>query len=73
MKENIYVDEIEYSCSPGGVDCWEIRTDDEDFFKGGFLSIEDAIGWLIKEFAGKELNLTIKSLEWYHNNQEEDN
>ena len=65
----IDINEIEYSCSPGGVDCWEV-SENGDFLKGDFLTAIDAIGYVADLFHGQELNITIKSLEWYHNQVE---
>ena len=58
---NIY--EVEYSCSPGGVDCWELEENGTDFFQGDFDTAEDAISYALLKFEGKEINLNIKSLQ----------
>ena len=69
MKQlDIY--EMEYSCSPGGVDCWEVSERDGDLFQGGFDTAEDAISFALLKFDGEELNLNIKSLKWYHAQEE---
>ena len=61
MKDlDIY--EVEYSCSPGGVDKWEIQERDGEFFKGDFDTPERAISYALREFEGKEINLNVKSL-----------
>jgi hypothetical protein len=65
---NIY--EVEYSCSPGGVDCWELEENGTDFFQGGFDTAEDAISFALLKFNGVELNINIKSLKWYHSQEE---
>jgi hypothetical protein len=71
MKDlNIY--EMEYSCSPGGIDKWEIEERDGDFFQGNFDTAEDAISYALLKFDGEELNLNIKSLKWYHKQEEEE-
>jgi hypothetical protein len=71
MKDlNIY--EMEYSCSPGGIDKWEIEERDGDFFQGDFDTAEDAISYALLKFDGEELNLNIKSLKWYHKQEEEE-
>jgi hypothetical protein len=64
---NIY--EVEYSCSPGGVDCWELEENGTDFFQGGFDTAEDAISFALLKFNGVELNINIKSLKWYHSQE----
>ena len=61
MKDlDIY--EVEYSCSPGGVDKWEIQERDGEFIKGDFDTPERAISYALQEFEGKEINLNVKSL-----------
>ena len=65
---NIY--EVEYSCSPGGVDCWELEENGTDFFQGGFDTAENAISSALLKFNGVELNINIKSLKWYHSQEE---
>jgi hypothetical protein len=62
MKDlDIY--EVEYSCSPGGVDKWEIQEREGDFFQGDFDTAENAISYALLKFNGEELNFNIKSLE----------
>lgn len=70
MTKNINIYEVEYSCSPGGVDQWEVSERDGDFFQGGFDTAEDAISFALLKFDGEELNLNIKSLKWYHAQEE---
>ena len=55
--------EVEYSCSPGGVDKWEVQEREGDFFKGDFDTAEDAISYALYKFDGKEINLNVKSLK----------
>jgi len=62
MKDlDIY--EVEYSCSPGGVDKWEMKEREGEFFQGDFDTAENAISYALREFDGEELNFNIKSLE----------
>ncbi len=62
MKDlDIY--EVEYSCSPGGIDKWEIQERGGDFFQGDFDTAENAISYALLKFDGEELNFNIKSLE----------
>lgn len=62
MKDlDIY--EVEYSCSPGGVDKWEIQEREGDFFQGDFDTAKNAISYALLKFDGEELNFNIKSLE----------
>lgn len=43
---------------------------DGDFFQGGFDTAEDAISFALLKFDGEELDLNIKSLKWYHAQEE---
>lgn len=70
MDINIY--EVEYSCSPCGVDKWEMEERDGDFFQGNFDTAEDAISFALLKYDGQEININIKSLKWYHSQQEEE-
>jgi len=70
MGKNINIYEVEYSCSPKGVDKWEIAEEGSDYFKGGFNTVQEAISYALMDFKGQELNLNIKSLEWYHAQKE---
>ena len=40
--KNLDIYEVEYSCSPGGIDCWEISERDGDFFA---ISVHLALGF----------------------------
>ena len=55
--------EVEYSCSPGGVDKWEIQERGGEFFQGDFDTAEDAISYALLKFEGKEINLNIKNIQ----------
>jgi hypothetical protein len=70
MAKNINIYEVEYSCSPGGVDKWEIEEEGSDDLLGSFDTAEEAISYALMDFKGQELNLNIKSLEWYHAQEE---
>jgi len=70
MAKNINIYEVEYSCSPGGVDKWEIEEEGSDDLLGSFDTAEEAISYALMDFNGQELNLNIKSLEWYHAQEE---
>lgn len=70
MAKNINIYEVEYSCSPGGVDKWEIEEEGKDDLLGSFDTAEEAISYALMDFKGQELNLNIKSLEWYHAQEE---
>ena len=70
MAKNINIYEMEYSCSPGGVDKWEVEEEGSDDLLGLFDTAEEAISYALMDFKGQELNLNIKSLEWYHAQEE---
>ncbi len=72
MSKSIDIYEVEYSVSPQGEDCWEVTEREGEFFKGDFNTVEEAISYVLNQFKGEELNLNIKSLEWYHAQEEED-
>ena len=68
MKDlDIY--EVEYSCSPGGVDKWEIQEREGDFFQGDFDTAGNAISYALLKFDGEELNFNIKSLKTLQSNE----
>jgi hypothetical protein len=65
---NIEMYEIEYSCSPGGEDMWVVDVRDSighSTYKE-FYTPSSALKWLLAKYPDKELNLTIRSLAWYH-------
>jgi hypothetical protein len=41
-----------------------------DYLRGDFDNADEAISYALMEFEGQELNLNVKSLKWYHANQE---
>ena len=61
IKAQVY--EMEYSCSPGGEDCWEINVN--DYCYSDFKTAGDAIQFLLDKYPYKELQLTVQSLNWY--------
>lgn len=63
-KLDIY--EVEYSVSPGGIDCWEISERDGDFIAGDFATINDAITYLMDKYGSEAIDLRIRSLEWLY-------
>lgn len=71
MKVNLY--EMEYSVSPGGVNCWEA-----DVFTGlghsknysEYRSAGEALDHLLSVYPGVELELDVTSLEAYNLQQE---
>jgi len=69
MTLQAYIFEMEYSCSPGGVDCWELEvrenlgcsTNYSDFKTAG-----EALECLINLYPDVELNVDIISLAAYN-------
>ena len=55
--------EMEYSCSPGGEDCWEI--DVNNYCYSDFKTAGDAVKFLLDKYPYKELQLTVQSLNWH--------
>ncbi len=67
MTLNVEIYEMNYACSPGGVDCWEATiqgygtsTNLSDFKTAG-----DALNYVLDKYPNQELNLNVKSLNWY--------
>ena len=67
LSAQIY--EIEYSCSPGGVDCFAVEVGEfggPDFaYREDFESAPDALAWLISNYPATQLNVTVQTLAWY--------
>ena len=59
--------EVDYSCSPGGVNCWEISNNNGDFITGGFDTARSAFDYLIENIPpNKRIRLEVHSLAWWH-------
>lgn len=71
MKVSIY--EMDYSVSPGGINCWEA---DVQIGLGHTINYSDAetagdlLNYIIKQYPGVPLEVDIKSLEAYNLEQE---
>jgi len=65
---NVDIYEIEYSVSPGGINQWavDIRTGLGTSSYAEFDTIAEAMDWLLNKYPDKELNITLRSLNWYH-------
>ena len=55
--------EMDYSCSPGGINCWEVSIN--DWCVSDFKTAGDAIQYVLDKYPYHELNLNVKSLNWY--------
>jgi len=61
--------EVEYSVSPGGVDCWEmeVRTGiGEHKNYSDYKTAGDALNHLISLYGDEQINITITSLNAYN-------
>ena len=60
--------EVEYSCSPGGVDCWEINVQGYGSSKcySDFTSAGEALEFLIQTYPLEILEVNVQSLAQYH-------
>ena len=63
--------EIEYSCSPGGVDTWELYSLGEDLLKSS-ENLSELVQWVTNKYSDYEIDLNIKSLNWWHKEQEKE-
>ena len=74
MKSRIF--EMEYSCSPGGIDCWELEVRDSIGYStnySDFKTAGEALNFLLDKYPGRELNLDITSLSAYNILMEREN
>lgn len=74
MKARIF--EMEYSCSPGGIDCWELEVDEgigHSTNYSEFNTAGDALNYLISQYPAVEHEVDITSLEAYHKSMEDEN
>jgi hypothetical protein len=73
LKAEIY--EMEYSVSPGGIDCWEITIQhygsSENY--GEFKTAGDAVNYLISRYPGREIQVDITTLSAYNILMEREN
>ena len=67
MKSRIF--EMNYSVSPGGINCWELEVRDSIGFSttyGDFKSAGEALDYLISQYPAVEHEVDIISLEAYN-------
>ena len=67
MFSKIYLQirQIEYSCSPGGVDEWELYSLGENFLYSS-KNLNEVMDYVMKNFSDYRIELEIKSLNWWH-------
>jgi hypothetical protein len=72
MTLNVEIYEMEYSCSPGGIDCWEatIQGYGESSTASDFKTAGEALNWVLDRYPDQMLELTVSSLKAYHICQE---
>jgi hypothetical protein len=65
---NAQIYEMEYSVSPGGVDCWEATIYGYGYSTNytDFKSAGEALNFLINEYPEEELNINVMDLKAYH-------
>jgi hypothetical protein len=75
MTLNAQIYEMEYSVSPGGIDCWEITIQGYGYSENysDFKSAGDAVNFLINKYPGREINIDITSLAAYNILMEKEN
>ena len=67
---HLQVREIEYSCSPGGIDTWELYSSGSENLIYSNENLEDIMKYIFKNFKERRINLEIRSLEWWRKNEE---
>jgi hypothetical protein len=68
MTLNAKIYEMEYSVSPGGIDCWEITIQGYGYSENysEFKTAGDAVNFLLDKYPGRDMNLDITSLAAYN-------
>ena len=66
LSAEIY--EMNYSCSPGGVDCWEVTIQHYGHSENysDFKSAGKALDFLLNKYPGRQVNVDITSLSAYN-------
>ena len=67
MTLQVLICEMNYSCSPGGVDCWEatIQGYGTSTTFSDFKTAGDALNYVIDKYPDEMLELNVMSLEAY--------
>jgi len=67
MTKQVAIYEMEYSCSPGGVDCWEatINNYGTSSTASDFKTAGEALQWVLDRYPDEMLELTVVSLPAY--------
>lgn len=76
MKLKARIFEMEYSVSPGGIDCWELEIRDSIGYStnySDFKSAGEALDYLLHLYPHSEHEAEIISLKAYHSSMEKEN
>jgi hypothetical protein len=67
MTKQVAIYEMNYSCSPGGVDCWEatIQGYGESTTASDFKTAGQALNWVLDRYPEQLLELTVISQSYY--------
>lgn len=67
MTQQVAIYEMNYSVSPGGIDCWEttINGYGTSTTASDFKTAGDALNWVIDRYPDEMLELTVISLSAY--------
>jgi hypothetical protein len=67
MTKQVAIYEMEYSCSPGGVDCWEatINGYGTSSTASDFKTAGEALQWVLDRYPDEMLELTVVSIPAY--------
>ena len=67
MTQQIEIYEMNYACSPGGVDCWEatVRKGYESVCFSDFKTAGDALNYVIDKYPDQMLELNVTTLQAY--------
>ena len=67
MTLNVEIYEMNYACSPGGVDCWEatIQGYGESTTASDFKTAGEALNWVLDRYPAEMLELVVTSHQAY--------
>ena len=67
MTKQVAIYEMEYSCSPGGVDCWEATIKGYGYSSNAsdFKTAGEALNWVLDRYPERLLELTVISQSYY--------
>ena len=67
MTQQVAIYEMNYSCSPGGVDCWEATINGYGTSTTGsdFKTAGEALNWVLDRYPDEMLELTVVSYPAY--------